>query len=173
MSAVRIKLTGQKATFHLIGRIVGAERLLDDAGKEALTRMLWKMAAFCGMEVITYCMMANHFHVLIRVPEPPQLTDGQLIERLEALYGARGAPTLLAREAMSERGKIDEDIRRKLVERMGDVSAFKGKLKLIVTGFGEAAIAVNVAKTRIDPHAKVFPGHSSEMTSQAESMVMI
>ena len=129
MSAVRIKLSGQKASFHLIGRIVGAERLLDDAGKEALTRMLWKMAAFCGMEVITYCMMANHFHVLIRVPAPTQLTDGQLIERLEALYGKKGALTLLAREAMKERGKIDEDIRRKLLERMGDVSAFMGELK--------------------------------------------
>ena len=56
---------------------------------------------------------------------------------------------------------------------VGDVSTFEGKLKLIVTGFGEAAIAVNVAKTRIDPHAKVFPGHSSEMTSQADSMVTI
>jgi thioredoxin reductase (NADPH) len=56
---------------------------------------------------------------------------------------------------------------------VGDVSTFEGKLKLIVTGFGEAATAVNVAKTRIDPHAKVFPGHSSEMTSQADSMVMI
>jgi ferredoxin/flavodoxin---NADP+ reductase len=55
---------------------------------------------------------------------------------------------------------------------VGDVSAFKGKLKLIVTGFGEAAIAVNVAKTRIDPHAKMFPGHSSEM-SGAETLVTI
>ena len=54
---------------------------------------------------------------------------------------------------------------------VGDVSTFKGKLKLIVTGFGEAAIAVNVAKTRIDPHAKMFPGHSSEMS--AETMVTI
>lgn len=55
----------------------------------------------------------------------------------------------------------------------GDVATFEGKLKLIATGFGEAAIAVNVAKTRIDPHAKVFPGHSSEMTSQAESVVTL
>jgi len=81
------------------------------------------------MEVITYCMMANHFHVLIRVPEPPQLTDEQLLERMRALYGAKGALTLLARQAVSERGKIDEDIRRKLVERMGDVSAFMKELK--------------------------------------------
>ena len=55
----------------------------------------------------------------------------------------------------------------------GDVAHFEGKLKLIATGFGEAAVAVNVAKTRIDPHAKVFPGHSSEMTSQAESVVTV
>jgi thioredoxin reductase (NADPH) len=56
---------------------------------------------------------------------------------------------------------------------VGDVSTFEGKLKLIVTGFGEAATAVNVAKTRIDPHAKIFPGHSSEMTSAAESVVVV
>ena len=81
--------------------------------------MLWKLAEFCGMEVITYCVMANHFHILVRVPEAPQLTDGQLLERLEALYGAQGALTLLARQAVTERGKIDEDIRQKLIERMG------------------------------------------------------
>ena len=129
MSAVRIKLSGEKSALHCIGRIVAGEMLLDDVAKETLTAMLRKMAAFCGMEVITYCMMSNHFHVLIRVPEPLQLTDGQLVERLEALYGARGALTLLAREAMSERGKIDADIRGKLLERMGDVSAFMGELK--------------------------------------------
>jgi REP element-mobilizing transposase RayT len=91
--------------------------------------MLWKLAGFCGLEVITYCVMANHFHVLIRVPAAPQLTDGQLLERLEALYGPQGALTLLAREAVTERGKIDEDIRRKLLERMGDVSAFMKEVK--------------------------------------------
>ena len=57
------------------------------------------------------------------------VTDAQLIERLEALYGAKGALTQLAREAVTERVKIDEDIRRKLIERMGDVSAFMKELK--------------------------------------------
>ncbi len=59
---------------------------------------------------------------------------------------------------------------------VGDVATFEkpeAKLKLIVTGFGEAAIAVCTAKTRVDPHAKLFPGHSSEMTTQAESIVTV
>ncbi|MCS7033748.1 MAG: NAD(P)/FAD-dependent oxidoreductase [Phycisphaerae bacterium] len=45
----------------------------------------------------------------------------------------------------------------------GDIATFEGKLKLIATGFGEAAIAVNVAKTYLDPKARLFPGHSSDM----------
>ena len=46
---------------------------------------------------------------------------------------------------------------------VGDVCSFEGKLKLIATGVGEAATAVCFAKTYIDPEAKLFPGHSSDM----------
>ncbi len=44
----------------------------------------------------------------------------------------------------------------------GDIVNYTGKLKLITTGFGEAAIAVNSAKNFIDPASKFFPGHSSD-----------
>jgi ferredoxin/flavodoxin---NADP+ reductase len=37
------------------------------------------------------------------------------------------------------------------------------KLNLIATGYAQAAVAVNVAKSFIDPNSKIFPGHSSEM----------
>lgn len=46
---------------------------------------------------------------------------------------------------------------------VGDVCNFDGKLKLIATGVGEATSAVCYAKMSIDPGAKLFPGHSSEM----------
>ena len=45
----------------------------------------------------------------------------------------------------------------------GDVCTYDGKLKLIATGVGEVCIAVNFAKTFVDPSAKLFPGHSSNM----------
>ena len=45
----------------------------------------------------------------------------------------------------------------------GDITAYPGKLKLIATGFGEAAIAVNQAVHWIYPDRKVNPGHSSNM----------
>ncbi|HWZ60648.1 MAG TPA: NAD(P)/FAD-dependent oxidoreductase [Gemmatimonadaceae bacterium] len=45
----------------------------------------------------------------------------------------------------------------------GDITTYPGKLKLIATGFSEAAIAVNQAVHWIYPNKKVSPGHSSNM----------
>ena len=44
----------------------------------------------------------------------------------------------------------------------GDIAAYPGKVKLIATGFGEAATAVNNAAVAVNPEAHLFPGHSSE-----------
>ncbi|MEM2973339.1 MAG: NAD(P)/FAD-dependent oxidoreductase [Candidatus Caldarchaeum sp.] len=46
----------------------------------------------------------------------------------------------------------------------GDIAAQTDsvKLALLVTGFAQAAVAINVAKNYIDPKASYFPGHSSE-----------
>jgi thioredoxin reductase len=44
----------------------------------------------------------------------------------------------------------------------GDIVEYPGKVRLIATGFGEAATAVNNAAVAIDPDAHLFPGHSSE-----------
>ena len=45
----------------------------------------------------------------------------------------------------------------------GDITTFPGKLKLIATGFGEAAAAVNQAVHYVYPDKKVNPGHSSNL----------
>lgn len=44
----------------------------------------------------------------------------------------------------------------------GDIAWYPGKIRLITTGFGEAATAVNNAKAYVDPSSAAFPGHSSE-----------
>ena len=129
MRTARIKLTGRTACYHVVTRSVAGSHVFGDLEKERLVGMLGKLAGFCGIEIITYCMMSNHFHILIRIPEPTALTDAQLFERVEAYYGRKGALTLLVRQAIAERGKIDEDIRQGLIGRMGDVSMFMKEFK--------------------------------------------
>jgi thioredoxin reductase (NADPH) len=51
----------------------------------------------------------------------------------------------------------------------GDVTTYTGKLKLIATGFAEAATAVNQAVHWIYPEKKVAPAHSSNMALFGQS----
>ncbi|MFQ5453093.1 MAG: NAD(P)/FAD-dependent oxidoreductase, partial [Candidatus Zixiibacteriota bacterium] len=60
--------------------------------------------------------------------------------------------------------KVDNRMRTNIegVYAAGDIVNYDGKLKLISTGCGEIAIAVNNAKHYINPRAKVSPGHSTD-----------
>ncbi len=46
----------------------------------------------------------------------------------------------------------------------GDIATYPAKLKLLATGMGEAAVAVNAARTLIDPDDDYFPGHSTDLS---------
>lgn len=44
---------------------------------------------FTGCRVVSYCLMCNHFHLLLEVPPMPEggLSDEALLKRLSAIYG--------------------------------------------------------------------------------------
>jgi thioredoxin reductase (NADPH) len=44
----------------------------------------------------------------------------------------------------------------------GDIVDYEGKVKLIATGFGEVATAVNNAAAYLNPNVSAFPGHLSD-----------
>jgi ferredoxin/flavodoxin---NADP+ reductase len=44
----------------------------------------------------------------------------------------------------------------------GDIVEYPGKVKLIATGFGEVATAVNNAAAYLNPDVSAFPGHLSD-----------
>ncbi|MFP4156340.1 MAG: transposase, partial [Opitutales bacterium] len=70
-----------------MSRVVGSERLLGAREKEVFRKMLWRVADFSGVEVLTYCIMDNHFHVLVRVPERDRaISDAELLRRFRVLY---------------------------------------------------------------------------------------
>ena len=54
--------------YHVMSRTCGGTVFFDDVEKEALMRLLWKMSEFCGVRLLTYCVMGNHFHALVEVP---------------------------------------------------------------------------------------------------------
>lgn len=117
--------------YHCVPRVVGGLALLDqvDKAKETLASLIWQKATFCGLEVITYCVMADHFHVLVRVPATQDPTDAEVVERMELVYGKKADRVQLARASLRERGRVEAGLRQAMVQRMGDVSEFMKELK--------------------------------------------
>jgi thioredoxin reductase len=62
--------------------------------------------------------------------------------------------------------EVDTTMRtaRDRIYAAGDIAAYPGKVKLIATGFGEAATAVNNIAVALNPEAHLFPGHSSDVS---------
>ena len=54
--------------YHVMSRTCGGDYLFGDEEKEAFRIIMRRMARFCGVEVLTYAVMSNHFHILARVP---------------------------------------------------------------------------------------------------------
>ncbi|MCP5559450.1 MAG: transposase [Verrucomicrobiaceae bacterium] len=59
---------GRSNVYHVMSRTCGGEVFFDETEREALVLVMRKMARFCGIKILTYCIMGNHFHALVRVP---------------------------------------------------------------------------------------------------------
>jgi REP element-mobilizing transposase RayT len=114
-------------------RTVNGEHLFGVREKEVLRKMLWQVADFCGVEVLTYCVMANHFHVLLRVAAPSEVSDQELLRRYRVLYPKptkyQTASISVMEKELAKGGEQAEAIRRRLLARMGDVSEYMKALK--------------------------------------------
>ena len=119
--------------YHCMTRAVNGERLFHDREKEILRKIIWQVADFSGVEVLTYCVLSNHFHVLIRVMGDQVVSDAELMRRFRVLcpkptkYQTESAKVM---ESQLCAGGVEADaIRRKLLARMSDVSEFMKAVK--------------------------------------------
>ena len=76
------------AIYHCISRTVDRAPLFGEQEKEQFVRLMRLYERFCGVHVLTYSVMSNHFHILLEVPPRPkeELSDEELCERLAVLY---------------------------------------------------------------------------------------
>ena len=116
--------------YHCMSRVVAGDYLLGEREKAVLCKQLWQVAEFCGVEILTYCIMSNHFHVLVRVPERVEMTDADLLKRAEILYFRDDDCLQVIRNVFvnGDDGAV-ERMRGKLYARMYDVSGFIKELK--------------------------------------------
>jgi REP element-mobilizing transposase RayT len=106
---------------------------LDDSAKEILRKQLWQIADYCGVHILTYALMSNHFHLLVRVPLKTDLPDAELLRRHNLLYPnlttLQAARMKVIREQLKTDGPDAVKWRKQQLSLMCDISPFMKLLK--------------------------------------------
>jgi REP element-mobilizing transposase RayT len=129
-------------TYHVMSRTCGGEVFFDDVEKEALRRLLWKMSEFCGVRLVTYCIMGNHFHALVEVPKREIW--------LERFAGPEGEEKLFEHLRLLYSKEFIGLLRQELAElrRLGLESLATAKLERIQRRFCDLSLFVKEVKER-------------------------
>jgi len=139
-----------------MSRVVGGQMLFGAREKEVFRKMLRQVADFSGVEVLTYCIMDNHFHVLVRVPPSAHsassasstssgqagseragsgqgISDAELLRRFRVLYPKptkyQTASFQRFESALQAGSEEAAAMRERLLKRMHDLSEFMKTLK--------------------------------------------
>jgi putative transposase len=114
-------------------RTVNGERMFTDLAKEVLRKQLWLIAEFCGLQIVTYQILSNHFHVLVRVPKKTEISDVELLRRYRLLHPQpthyQTARLEVIEARLAANGPEAVAWRSRMSALMGDVSQYMKLLK--------------------------------------------
>lgn len=119
--------------YHVMSRVIERQFILGDKEKRKFMEVLRQESAFSGVQVLTYCLMDDHFHILLEVPErPEEMTDEELAKRMQFLYGTEFAGLWLSELQQARELGIDENVatmRKRVLSRIFDLSVFMQEVK--------------------------------------------
>ena len=135
-----LRLLGEGRSFyHCISRVVDRRKVFEGRDKEVFRKTMRNLEQFMGVRVVTYCLMGNHFHLLVEIPEPGSLKpldEEQLRALLPLLHDRAGVETI-EQELDRARERGDEAWRAEILERYerrrGSLSYFLKELKQRMT----------------------------------------
>ena len=130
-------LHDKPAVYHCISRVVDRRMVLGAQEKEKFVEYMRTYEEFCQVRVLTHCVMGNHFHILVEVPEAPEdrgasWSDEKFLKHLTCLYyGMEFRKIAGELEHLRKEGRHSEaeDHRNQYFDRMWDLSQFMKTLK--------------------------------------------
>jgi REP element-mobilizing transposase RayT len=137
---------GRANVYHVVTRTTARQIIFGDAERETFRKILLKQLRFSGVRCLAWCLMGNHIHLLLEVPDRDSalagVSDDAVLARLSALKGEYSTRMLLGqvqlyRDNGHHRGVAE--IAGRVRARLFDLSAFMKELKQKMTGAYRAA----------------------------------
>ncbi len=82
----RYHLPGRKAIYHCVSKVTNEESRIDTDVAEKIYDILKRVSFFTGVEVLSWSILPNHFHLVVQTPKHRFISDEVLMERVRVLY---------------------------------------------------------------------------------------
>ncbi|NJM37338.1 MAG: chemotaxis protein CheW [Akkermansiaceae bacterium] len=117
------------AIYHCISRVVDRKFVLGDSEREHFRMFMRMQENFSGCRILSYCIMSNHFHILLEVPPMPEggISDDELLKRISATNSKAFAAVVAKELATAHAEKRDDwaaEIHARFSYRMHNLSEF-------------------------------------------------
>jgi len=128
----------RSAIYHCVSRVVERQFHFGKVEKEEFVKMMRIYEKFCGVKVLSYCVMSNHFHLLVEVPPRPEggISDDEILDRLSLVQQPGNVAMVrelfesYQEEGVTEKGReAHEALREQYLARMWDLGKFMKFLK--------------------------------------------
>jgi len=83
----RMIIDDQSTVYHVMSRTALEGFPLGDIEKDFMLDLIRRYAALYLVEILGFCLMGNHFHVLVRVIPEYKFTDEEILKRYVDFYG--------------------------------------------------------------------------------------
>ncbi|MBI2340005.1 MAG: hypothetical protein HYU99_06555 [Deltaproteobacteria bacterium] len=118
-------------SFHIISRVAGGERIFGDEEKEYFLLLLEKLSKGFFVDVHSFCILDNHFHILAteRDQQVRKASKRELIRRYQEIFGKESQPPPGSYERDGTVLPDEDDGLERLRSRLGSISRFTQELK--------------------------------------------
>ncbi|SPD73268.1 conserved hypothetical protein [uncultured Desulfobacterium sp.] len=83
----RLVVKGEQTVYHVISRTALDGYVIDDVEKEFLLKLIKRLSLIYFAEVIGFCLMGSHFHLLVRMHPGEEYPDDEIKRRFKLMYG--------------------------------------------------------------------------------------
>jgi REP element-mobilizing transposase RayT len=85
----RMIITDEKAVYHVMSRTALDGFPLMDVEKDFMLDLIKKFSSLYFTEILGFCLMGNHFHLLVKMIPENRFTDEEIQKRFKTFYGDR------------------------------------------------------------------------------------
>jgi hypothetical protein len=80
-------IDGEKGVYHVMSRTALDGFPIKDVEKDFLLVLFRKFSSLYFTEILGFCLMDNHFHLLVKMIPEDRFTDNEVQKRVELFYG--------------------------------------------------------------------------------------